>query len=93
MPTSQTMNYQFYSDGYLLFTLEDPVEYDTATPYRYAVSKFVELAEQLKQGQSITVVGRSDGKKTTVLHTVAELMSWISANFNGFDQFVRERIR
>ena len=91
MQTFRNMNYQFYSDDHLLFTLENPVEYDTATPYQYAVSKFVELGEQLKQGQSITVVSRNDGQKI-VLRTVAELMTWIANHFKGFDNFVWKRI-
>jgi hypothetical protein len=80
------MHYHFYSNETLLFRLDNAQEYDTATPYRYAVSRFVDLAQRIKAGQHITV----QDKETTAipLHTVSELMNWISVNFAGFENYL-----
>ena len=86
------MNHQFYSLDHRLFGLDDATEYDTATPYRYAVGKFVELGERIKQGQPITVISRNGQETTIILHTVADLMAWIARHFKGFDSPVTQRI-
>lgn len=81
--------HQFYDDDRLLFTLDKADEYDTATPYRYAVSRFVELAEKIKKGHIITVRSPVDHAQTVALQTVAQLMNWISVHFTGFDQHMQ----
>lgn len=92
MRTFQNMIHQFYSQEQRLFELGDAVEYDTATPYRYVVAWFVELAERIQQGQPVTVISRSELEETVVLDTVADLMHWIAQHFRGFDYFVQQRI-
>ncbi len=80
--------HHFYSDDQLLFSLESAAEYDTATPYRYAVSRFVTLADRIKNGQPITVITTTNQKQTAVLQTVEELWYWISFYFSGFERYV-----
>lgn len=84
--------HQFFAENERLFGLDDVTEYDTATPYRYAVGKFVELAERIQNGQPITVVSQTEPVMSTELCTVADLMYWIARYFRGFDEFVGQRI-
>lgn len=65
--------HQFYADELLLFTLESAADYDTATPCRYAVSRFVTLADRIKNGQTITVITQTNQEQTPVLQTVEKL--------------------
>lgn len=80
--------HQFYCDHTLLFTLEDAIEYDTATPYRYAVSRFVDLAGRIRRGQPVTVITQTYQERTAVLQTVEELWYWLSLHFTGFERYV-----
>lgn len=87
------MTYQFYTNHSLLFTLEDAAEYDTATPYQYAVGRLVQLDERIEQGQPVTVISRTDQgvvivRRTAVLQTGDQLRSWIAEHFTGFDRFM-----
>lgn len=60
MAPESVVLHHFYANNTLLFSLEDAAEYDTATSYRYALSRFVTLADQIKNGQPVTVVTRPD---------------------------------
>lgn len=84
--------HQFFAENERLFSLEEVTEYDTATPYRYAVGKFVELAERIQHGQPVTVVSQTVPVISTELRTVAALMDWIARYFRGFDTFVAQRV-
>lgn len=83
------MSHQFYVGSTRLFGLDDASEYDTATPYRYAVSRFVEVAAQLRAGQPVTVVSEGDGERVVVLQTIEELWHWLAKHFSGFEAYVR----
>lgn len=80
--------HQFYGDNTLLFTLENAVEYDTGTPYRYAVSWFVDVANRIRDGQRITVISQSDQRRIVVLQTVEQRCDWISGHFSGFQHYI-----
>ncbi len=82
------MKYKFQANGVLLFSLESAEEYDTATPYRYAVSRFVDLAERLKNGQSISVRSVAKEGHQVDIQTVDQLMNWVAVHFSGFDQHI-----
>ena len=83
------MSHQFYEGNTHLFSLADAAEYDTATPYRYAVSRFVEVAAHLRAGRPVTVVSEGDGERVIVLQTIGELWHWLSKHFSGFEDYVR----
>lgn len=82
------MSHRFYANDTLLFCLGDSQEYDTATPYRYAVSRFVEVASLLRQGTSVTISSQTDREQVVTLETVEQLWDWLSVHFNGFGQYV-----
>ena len=82
------MKHEFYQASQLLFSLEAAREYDTATPYRYAVSRFVQIATLLRLGIPIVIISEGTHDQPSTLTTIDQLWAWLSVHFSGFEHHV-----